>query len=483
MTDLEAQLTRSIARDSLAEWSCYTNPSYIVGPPHRKLIAALERVERGECRRLMVFMPPRVGKSEAVSVNFPSWFLGRNPDKEVLLASYGANLAHGFSRKARNLLAEHGEAVFGIELAKDSAAADHWKLHNKRGGFAAVGVDGPATGKGADLAIVDDPVKDMASALSEVIRANAKDWWRSVLRTRLHPGSSVVVLQTRWHEDDLSGWLLEEAKNGGEQWEVLILPFFNEDIGTVPEGLIWPERFAEEFPTLAKLEEFKRTVGSITWDALYQQAPTSMDGGIFKRTFWSWWSKTPGLQGKRPKGCNNKLSVPLPEKFDNVCISVDATFKDGAKNDFVSITTWGSYKANRYLLRRIKRRLTFTETLKVLREEVKIAKTFIRKMMKILIEDKANGTAIIDTLQVEIGGIIAVEPDGGKEARASAVQPLIESGNVYLPEEDGTIDQYVGEFASFPKGKHDDEVDSTSQALRYLAESTGFRNARGLANL
>lgn len=481
--ELEQILSRSIARDSLADWSCYTNPQYIVGPPHRKLINALERVERGECRRLMVFMPPRVGKSEGVSVNFPPWFLGRNPDKRVILASYGASLAYIMSRKARNLLTDHGEAVFGNTVAKDSSAVDDWSIAGHRGGLAAVGVDGPATGKGADLAIIDDPVKDMKEALSEVVRSNVKDWYRSVLRTRLHPGASVVLLQTRWHEDDLAGWLLEEMKSGGEQWEVIIMPFYDEEIGTVPEGLIWPARFASEIPDMKALEEFKRTVGSIVWDALYQQAPTSMDGGLFKRHFWRFWAKVPGVPGRRSKGCSNLPSVALPPKFDNVVISVDATFKDGAKNDFVSITTWGSVRADRYLLRRIKRRLTFTETLKVLREEVKISKLWKRGSMKILVEDKANGSAIIDTLTVELGGIIAIEPDGGKEARASAVQPSMEGGNVYLPEDDPTIDDYIGEFASFPKGKHDDEVDSTSQALLYLRESTGFRAARGLANL
>lgn len=481
--DLEHKLTLSIARDSLAEWSTYTNPQYIVGPPHAKLLSALERVERGECRRLMVFMPPRVGKSEAVSVNFPSWFLGRNPDLRVILSSYGASLAYIMSRKARNLLTDHGTTVFGNTVAKDSSAVDDWSIAGHRGGLAAVGVDGPATGKGADLAIIDDPVKDMKEALSEIVRANVKDWYRSVLRTRLHPGARVVLLQTRWHEDDLAGWLLEEMKNGGEQWEVIVLPFYDESIGTVPEGLIWPARFASEIPNMAALDEFKRTVGSIVWDALYQQAPTSMDGGLFKRSYWRFWAKVHGAPGTRSKGCDTKPSVKLPDKFDNVVISCDATFKDGAKNDFVAIQTWGSLRADRYLLRRVKRRLTFTETLKVLREEVAFARTWRKGSLKILVEDKANGSAIIDTLTVELGGIIPIEPDGGKEARASAVQPSMEGGNVYLPEDDPTVDEYISEFASFPKGKHDDEVDATSQALLYLRESTGFRAARGLANL
>lgn len=476
-------LKRSRARESLARWSTYTNPLYVVGPPHVKLINALERVERGECKRLMVFMPPRVGKSEGVSVNFPSWFLGRNPDLRVILSSYGASLAYTMSRKARNLLDTYGPEVFGVSVASDSKAVDDWNVEDHRGGLAAVGVDGPATGKGADLAIIDDPVKDQKEALSEVVRENVKDWYRTVLRTRLHPGGRIVLLMTRWHEDDLAGWLLEQAKNGGEQWEVITIPFFDETINTVPEGLIWPERFASDFPTMEALETFKLSVGSSAWESLYQQRPTSEQGGMFKRQNWRFWSRTPGVAGPRPRGCNTLGSVALPEKFDQLLISVDAAFKGNSNSDFVSIQRWGSRKAERFLLRREVRQMTFTETLHALRREVADLRATYKQSYKILVEDKANGTAIIDTLNSELGCIIPVEPLGGKESRASAAQPAQEAGNVYLPEGDPSIDRFISEHASFPKGKHDDEVDAMSQALIYLKENSGMRASRGLANL
>lgn len=477
-------LYRERARESLARWSTFTNPMYIVGPPHRILINALERVERGECKRLMVFMPPRVGKSEAVSINFPSWFLGRNPELRVILASYGASLADTASRKARNMLDAYGPGVFGVGVARDSKAVDNWNIEGHRGGLAAVGVDGPATGKGADLAIIDDPIKDEKEALSEVVRESVRGWYRTVLRTRLHPGGRIVLLMTRWHEDDLAGWLLEQAKQGGEKWEVITIPFYDEVVKTLPEALIWPDRFAMDFPDLAALETFKVSVGSSAWEAMYQQRPTSEQGGMFKRHNWRFWSPTPGgVSANRPRGCTTLGSASLPEKFDTLLVSVDAAFKGNSNSDFVSIQRWGSRKAERFLLRRQCRQMTFTETLRALREEVKDLKATYRQSYKILVEDKANGTAIIDTLNSELGGIISVEPQGGKESRASAAQPAQEAGNVYLPENDPDIERFINEHASFPKGKHDDEVDAMSQALLYLKENSGMRASRGLANL
>ncbi len=474
MTDLETKLVRRAAFLSLAEWSQYTNPNYLIGPPHKKIIDALERVCAGKCKRLMIFCPPRIGKSEAVSVNFPPFYLGHHPDANVIMASYGASLAELNSKKARNLLSVHGNDVFSVTVDRGSSAVNQWNVEGHRGGLAAVGVDGPATGKGADLVIIDDPVKGMKEAISEVVRATTIQWYKTDIHTRLHPGASIVLLQTRWHEGDLAGYLLDEMKQGGEKWEVISMPMIDDDTG----AHLWPGRYTD-----AEIEGMKAQ-GSIAWEALYQQRPTAMEGGMFKRSFWKYWAKVPGVPGaNRLRGANMDPSVGLPPKFDNVIISVDATFKDGAKNDFVSITTWGSENANRFLLRRIKRRLTFTETLRVLRDEVKICKLQFSRSMKILIEDKANGSAIIDTLTVELGSVIPVEPDGGKEARASAVQPQIEGGNVYLPEDDPTIDEFINEFASFPKGRHDDEVDSTSQALLYLREQVGLRNARNLANL
>ena len=281
MNEKLALLNRELARRSLGEWSKFTNPAYIIAPFHRKLLAALERVESGDCKRLIVSMPPRMGKTEAVSVNLPAWFLGRNPDKRVIVASYGASLAYINSRKSRNLLTAFGSEVFGVTVAKDSAAVDEWSIEGHRGGLAAVGVDGPATGKGADLAVIDDPIKDMKEALSEVVRSNVKEWYKSVLRTRLHPGGSIVVLQTRWHEDDLTGWLLEEARNGGEEWETLVLPMVN-DAGQ----LLWPGRYSR-----AEVEAIKVAVGSTVWQALYQQSPSAAEGGMFKRHFWRFWSQ------------------------------------------------------------------------------------------------------------------------------------------------------------------------------------------------
>ena len=171
------------------------------------LCEKLEAVERGELLRLMVFMPPRHGKSEVVSKKFPAWYLGRNPDKEIIISSYSADLAYDFSRIARNTFREWGPKLWGLNLADDSSAVGRWGIQGHRGGLVAAGVGGPITGRGAHVAIIDDPFKNYEEAASETIRQKVLNWYKSTLRTRLAPGGAIVLVMTRWHEKDLAGEL------------------------------------------------------------------------------------------------------------------------------------------------------------------------------------------------------------------------------------------------------------------------------------
>jgi predicted phage terminase large subunit-like protein len=443
------KLRAELAKRELAEWSVYTNPNYIVANPHKQLIDALERVERGECKRLMVFMPPRVGKSEAVSVNFPSWYLGRNPDKRIILSSYGASLAYVQSRKARDLLDAFGQEVFKVSVAQGSKAVDEWNIEGHRGGLAAVGVDGPATGKGADLLIIDDPVKDMSDALSEAEREKKKSWYQAVARTRLHPGGAIVLLQTRWHEDDLAGWLLKEAQNGGEQWEVLCLPMVNPD-----KTLLWPERYDQK-----EVDAIRVAVGSVAWSALYQQEPVSQDGGMFKRAWW-----------KRYK------TLPHPSHIDEWGASMDCSFKETKKADPYVIQVWAKSGANCYLVFSLRKVGDYVDA----KSDVERVKRLFPQIGAFLVEDTANGPAIISSLRNTVPGLIAVNPGSkGKPARAASVTPWCEAGNVWIPvsneyapikwETDvvpgDPVELFVNELASFPKGKNDDQVDALSQQL------------------
>ncbi len=273
---------RQDARTSLLGFTTYTKPDYRVGPHHPLICQKLEAVTRGEISRLIISAPPRHGKSELTSIRLPAWYLGRNPTKQVITASHGADLAEKFGRDVRNLFSESSfRALFPeIGIAADSSARGLW--HTTKGGvYAAVGVGGSATGKGADLALIDDPFKGRAEADSEVIRESVWDWYRSVLRTRLMPGGSIILINTRWHPSDLSGRLIEEMEAGtGERWEVLNLPAIaldNDPLGRLPGEPLWPSAY-----DLEALAATELSLGDREWSALYQGAPTSGQGGVFK---------------------------------------------------------------------------------------------------------------------------------------------------------------------------------------------------------
>ena len=241
----------------------------------------LEAVERGEIDRLMIFMPPRHGKSELASKRFPAWCLGRQPKRQIIAASYNSDLANDFGRNVRNIVAEpeFGQVFPNVGLAPDSQAANRMNT-NHGGTYVAAGVGTAVTGRGADIALIDDPFKDREEADSERRRDVVWDWYRSTLFTRLMPGGAVVLIQTRWHEDDLAGRLLEAE---GDQWEVLDLPAINK----AGEAL-WPEWY-----DLKALNRIKDTIGQREWSALYQQQPQPDDGTYFQRAWFKEWDKLP----------------------------------------------------------------------------------------------------------------------------------------------------------------------------------------------
>lgn len=236
---------------------------------------------RRECRRLMVFMPPRHSKSETISHFFPDWWLGNFPDDRVILASYGADLARNWGREARNTLEEFGKPIFGIEIADDREAADDWVIANHRGGMKCVGIGGAITGRGANLLIIDDPVKNPEEAWSVTIQARNAQWWSGAAFTRLEPDAVVIVLMTRWHQNDLAGYILQ---NSQEDWEIINLPALAEDeddaLGRKKGEALWPARYDREALLKIKAELSKDEVGYY-WQAEYQQKPTLPDGLLY----------------------------------------------------------------------------------------------------------------------------------------------------------------------------------------------------------
>lgn len=270
----------------LSAYCAYQWPQFQDAEHHRLICRELELVEQGKTQRLIITVPPRHGKSLISSENFPAWYLGRNPDHYVIAATYAQDLADDFGRKVRNQMQDPSyQAVFpGVGLRTDSASAKRFSVTQlgdtltttRDGAYYAVGVGGPLTGRGAHLLLIDDPVKNREEAESELIRKKTKDWYTSTAYTRLMPGGRIVVIQTRWHEDDLAGWLLREHRHEG--WKHVNLPAID-----VQGKALWPDQY-----NLVALEKIKLAIGPRDWSALYQQAPSPETGDYFK----SEWLKT-----------------------------------------------------------------------------------------------------------------------------------------------------------------------------------------------
>jgi predicted phage terminase large subunit-like protein len=431
------------ARASLECYAIAVFPSFESAAHHRLTIQKLEAVEAGEIRRLIITEPPRHGKSLLTCQIFPCWFLGRHPDRSVICATYGQDLSDDFGRRVRNLLADplHRAIFPGCRLSNDSASQRRFDLI-PGGSYFAVGRGDAITGRGANLMVIDDPLKDREEAYSETIRRKLHDWFGSVAYTRLAPDAGVVVVSTRWHEDDVVGWLLRE--HGDEGWELLNLPAIAEsDEGFRKAGeALWPERFP-----LSRLEQIRQAVGGAAWAALYQQRPSAAEGAVFRREWWRTYGEAPG-------------------SFKRIVQSWDTAFRSGAENDYSVCTTWGTTDTGYYLLALWRDRVEFPD---LKRKLVALAEAW--NPNAVLVEDKASGQSLVQEIQHDTAlPIIPVKIDTDKVARAQAVTPLVESGRVFLPAGAAWLSDYVDELASFPRAVHDDMVDSTTQALNYLRE-------------
>ena len=399
-------------------------------------------------------MPPRHGKSMTVTETFPSWFIGKCPDKRVIEVSYNNEFAEKFGRRNRSKIEEFGKEIFGIEVSRENRNATNWSIHGRRGGMLSSGIGGRITGEGADLLIIDDPVKNRAEADSITYRDRFWDEWQNTLLTRLQPGAAVIIILTRWHEDDIVGRLL--ARDNMGEWLLLNMPAIAEDDGdilgrSVGEAL-WPEHgYCEEWA-----EKMKKDVGSRTWESLYQGRPSAAEGTIFQREWWKHYTNSPSIEAPH---------------MDEIIQSWDMTFKDSESNDYVVGQVWGKLGADRYLLDQVRGRMDFPATLKAIRT----LKGKWQDTRAIYVEDTANGPAVIATLKHDIQGLIPVKPEGGKIVRAQAVTAQIEAGNVYLPQAKYApwLDEFLTECTTFPSGKNDDQVDAMTQALAKMAVRGG----------
>jgi predicted phage terminase large subunit-like protein len=444
---LELRLAQITARDqatsSFLSFCRYVWPEMIVGAHHKRIAAALDRVVSGECKRLMIAMPPRHGKSQMGSYLFPAYLMGKKPDSKLIVGSHTAELAQRFGRMIRNLVADerYKELFPDFLLSADSKAAGRWDTSHGGEAFF-IGKGGAMTGRGGNVVILDD-ILDEQDALSNTAMENTWEWYQSGPRQRLQPNGAIIVINTRWKTDDLSGRLFKlQGAIKSDKWEVLEFP------AILPSGgPLWPEYWK-----LEELEAVKHTIGLQKWNAQWQQTPTADEGAILKREWWQRW---------KPEE---------PPLVEYIIQSYDTAYSKKETADYSVITTWGVFVPdidsgpNIILLDVKKGRWDFPELKRIAREEYKNWNPD-----NVLIEAKATGITLQQELR-RVGIPVTMYSPGGRRAgqdkvsRANSIAPILESGMVWAPETEWA-DELIEECAAFPNGDHDDMVDSTTQAL------------------
>jgi predicted phage terminase large subunit-like protein len=445
LDEQEILTEREKARESFMAFVKKVWPNFIEGSHHKRMAKAFERVARGECKRLIINMPPRHTKSEFASYLLPAWFLGNFPEKKVIQTSHTAELAVGFGRKVRNLVDQdvYTEIFPGVGLQQDSKAAGRWNT-NKGGDYFAIGVGGAVTGKGADILIIDDPHSEQEAAMAASnpdVYDKVFEWYTSGPRQRLQPGGAIVIVMTRWAARDLTGQVIKSAaQRSGEEWEVIEFP------AILPSGNpLWPQ-----FWGLEELEALREELPNSKWQAQYQQNPIGNESAIVKRDWWKWWEKDD------------------PPVCDYILQSWDTAFEKNNRADYSAGTTWGifnceedNFAPNIILLNTYKKRVEFPDLKRdVLREYNEYEPD------SLIVEKKASGAPLIYDLRAMGIPVQEYTPGKGQDkiARLNSVSDIIASGKVWVPQT-RWAEELVDEVAAFPSGEHDDLVDATTLAL------------------
>jgi predicted phage terminase large subunit-like protein len=442
------------------EMAASLDPTTVQTPALDLIDAALVDVAEGRCERLILNMPPQEGKSQRASRRFPLWMLHRNPNLRIAMVSFEHGIAARWGQRIREDIGQHVE--LGLVVDPTSRAKHNWELLGAGGSMYCVGINGSLTGRPVDVLIIDDPYKNAEQADSAAWQATVRDFWMEVALPRLAPGAPVVLIQTRWREDDMAGWLASEF---GDEWRVINIPAQadhdpeqgeTDPLGRKPGEFMLSARGRSE----SDWEKKKREVGSRSWSALYQGRPSPASGDILRRDWWR--------EYVRPLHLEREDGSCIVTDYDDMLASWDLTFKDTKASDYVVGQIWMRRGADAYLLDQVRAKMNFPETLAAIAD---LADKWPQAVLKI-VEDKANGPAAIASLSKSIPGIVPENPQGSKVARANAVAPLIEAGNVWLPSKKlegcGWVRGLIEEAAAFPAGAHDDQVDALSQGLNRL---------------
>ena len=431
-----------LARATPAGWAEYASDGeWLIARHLAYLNAKLMQLARRERRKLMVFMPPRHGKSELISKYLPAWVVGYLRQK-VMLVSYEAKFAGEWGTKALNLLLEHGETVFGAHVRRKDASREHWET-DEGGVMYTSGVGGSQTGKGCHWLIIDDPIKNAEQARSAAERRNIEDWYRSTASTRLEPNGVTIIMMTRWHEEDLAGTLLREEP---DEWDVVRFPAIaieHDILGRTPGEALWPERWPAD-----ELNKKQRTLEADYnwWEAMYQQEPSSPEGNKVKLEWFQ------------------RYSTP-PTTFDDVIVAWDAAAKTADHNAFSCAAVWGAAPTGYYLLEVRRDRVEFPDL-------IEWAHDFGRRYPSALniIEDTSSGTPLIQTLRRQTRlNVYPQSVHADKGARLAQVLNVIKGQNCYLPLDAPWLRAFLEEHRKFPATTFKDQVDTTSLALLYLS--------------
>lgn len=490
---LEGEVERRRCRRDYGEYVRVANEGYYMAHVNRYICDVVQAFLEAKTDKaldiLLLSLPPRHSKTFTITETLPSWFLGKNPTGNVIICGYEGTFAEGFSRRNRDKFNRYAKDIFRVEENPNIQGVAQWETA-AGGRCRAAGLKGGITGFGAELFIIDDPIKNQEMAESETVLAKIHDEMGPSVQSRIHPGGKLIVIQTRWVENDVIGYI--QSNWSDYVWADINLPCECEDEATDPlhrklgDSLMGDHMGDFDLPQRIRndniwLRSKKMLVcageGERVWNALYQGHPSAQNGNLFRDNWWKRYCRKIGGETE-DGGTYSRIDI---SDMEYTCLSVDATFKKTETSDRVAITLWGLSQKNAYLYKLINKRMGFTETV----ERIRRLCGEYPGIDQLIIEDKANGSAIIDTLKYTDGipPIVAVNPLGGKYSRAQAVSPFIAGGSVYIPvdfteserreiEDDNHIETGYGRFlyqmSHFPFAKNDDMVDSMSQALSRL---------------